>query len=93
MGIYMAESKEILTLEKFHEALHKDINKPIKNFREEWNQAHHRHIKVHTGAHRAAWAKAIVLLGEKKEDATLFTNRAKDLIITSYRHYLRIIKT
>ncbi len=61
----MAESKENLTLEKFHEALHKDIDKPVKDFREEWNQARHRHIKVHTGAHRALWAKAIVLLEKK----------------------------
>ncbi len=61
----MSESKEVLTLEKFHEALHKDIDKPVKNFRKEWNQAHHRHMKVHTGAHRALWAKAIVLLEQK----------------------------
>lgn len=31
----MPESKEALTLEKFHEALHKDIDKPVKDFREE----------------------------------------------------------
>ena len=61
----MAENKETLTLEKFHEALHKDIDKPVKNFREEWNQAHRRHIKVHTGAHKAAWAKATVLFDQK----------------------------
>ncbi|VAX35282.1 hypothetical protein MNBD_UNCLBAC01-819 [hydrothermal vent metagenome] len=61
----MTESKEVLTLEKFHEALHKDIDKPVKDFREEWNQAHRRHIKVHTGAHKAEWAKATVLLNEK----------------------------
>ncbi len=61
----MTKSKEVLTLEKFHEALHKDIDKPVKNFREKWSQAHHRHIKVHTGAHRAAWAKATVLLDKK----------------------------
>jgi len=61
----MAENKETLTLEKFHEALHKDIDKPVKDFREEWNEAHRRHIKVHTGAHKAVWAKATVLLNEK----------------------------
>ena len=65
MEIHMTENKEPLTLEKFHEALHKDIDKPVKDFRKEWNQAHHRHIKVHTGAHRATWAKATVLLDKK----------------------------
>ena len=61
----MSESKEALTLEKFHDALHKDIDKPVKDFRKEWNQAHRRDIKVHTGAHKAEWAKATVLLNEK----------------------------
>jgi len=61
----MTENKEILTLEKFHEALHKDIDKPVKDFRKEWNEAHRRHIKVHTGAHKAEWAKATVLLDKK----------------------------
>ncbi len=61
----MSESKEVLTLEKFHEALHKDINKPVNFFQEKWSQAHQRHIKVHTGAHEAAWAKATVLLDKK----------------------------
>ncbi len=56
MEIHMSESKEALTLEKFHEALHKDIDKPVKDFRKGWNQAHHRHMKVDTGAHRALWA-------------------------------------
>ncbi len=61
----MSENKKVLTLEEFHAALHKDIDKPVKDFRKEWNQAHHRHMKVHTGAHRALWAKAIVLLEQK----------------------------
>jgi len=45
--------------------LHKDIDKPVKDFRKNWNQAHRRHIKVHTGAHKATWAKATVLLDKK----------------------------
>ncbi len=48
-----------------NEALHKDINKSVKDFREEWNQARYRNIKIHTGAHRALWAKATVLLEQK----------------------------
>lgn len=50
----MTKNKKTLTLEQFHEALHKDIDKPVKAFQKEWNQAHRRHIKVHTGAHKAA---------------------------------------
>ncbi|MCF6299174.1 MAG: hypothetical protein L3J01_04770 [Thiomicrorhabdus sp.] len=61
----MTENEETLTLEKFHEALHKDIDKPVKDFREEWNEAHRRHIKVDTGAHKAEWAQATVLLNQK----------------------------
>jgi len=61
----MTKSKEMLTLEQFHAALHKDIDKPVKNFRKEWNQARHRHIKAHTKAHKATWAQATILLAQK----------------------------
>ncbi len=61
----MTENKETLTLEQFHATLHKDIDKPVKNFRKEWNQARHRHIKVHTKAHKAIWAQATILLTQK----------------------------
>jgi len=65
METHMAKSKETLTLEQFHSAQHKDIDKPVKYFREEWSQARHRHIKVHTGAHKAIWAQATILLVQK----------------------------
>jgi len=58
----MAEDNKILTPEKFHEILHKDIDKPVLDYRRKWSLARKRYTKVHTGAHNISWAKAVVLL-------------------------------
>ncbi|NOY72972.1 MAG: hypothetical protein GXP14_11460, partial [Gammaproteobacteria bacterium] len=66
----MTENKETLTLEKFHEALHKDIDKRAKDFRENKNQ----HIK----AHKAKWANATVYLNDKVIDVHVKLNFKKN---------------
>jgi hypothetical protein len=51
----MSNSITKLTLEKFHELLHKDINKPVKDFRGK------RRFSQFRAPDKAAWATTIFL--------------------------------
>ena len=71
------EAKKI-TEDKFHEILHLSIDKPVKNYRKKWSQNRKRRVKVHNGAHRAYWSKAIVLPLKKKITIDVFLNYKKN---------------
>lgn len=58
----MTEKNKILTPEKFHEILHKDINKPALDFRKKWIRTKFREVKPKIGAHKASWARAMISL-------------------------------
>ncbi len=45
----MTENSKVITLDKFHKSLHKDINSsPLSNTKKRWNQSKHRYIKSST---------------------------------------------
>lgn len=95
----MSTNVETITPERFHAILHKDIDKPVEDFRKKWVSAKKRSIKVHTGAHKAQWAQAAVSLSQKVINVKVFLNfkkndiadsdyeRLKTLAIEGIRHY------
>lgn len=80
-----------LTLEQFHETLHKDIDKPAQDFRKKWVPAKKRHIKVHTGAHRVPWADVTIFLKQKLINVQVYLNFKKnDLTDSDYQKLKRL---
>lgn len=67
-----------ITPEQFHEILHKDINKPVQDFRKKWIPAKKRHIKVHTGTHRVPWADVTICLKQKIINVQVYLNFKKN---------------
>ena len=74
----MDKKIEELTEASFHEILHTDIDKPIKNYRKKWAAGRKRKIKVHNGAHRAPWADASVCLSKKQINIDVYLNFKKN---------------
>ncbi|MCP5002384.1 MAG: hypothetical protein GY941_00295 [Planctomycetes bacterium] len=67
-----------LTPEQFHELLHKDINKAVRNFRDKWIPPGRTYIKVHNGAHRASWATATIHTQHKLVNVQVYLNFKKN---------------
>jgi len=74
----MAGNNTILTPEKFHKILHKDIGKPVKDFRERWVPPQNRYSNVHTDAHKALWANAMIFLKPKIIHVQVYINFKKN---------------
>ena len=82
----MNTSNSDISPELFHESLHKDINKPILDYRKKWVQAKKRHVKIHSGAHRADWSEVNINLKNKTIDISVYLNFKKNsLTETDYR--------
>lgn len=82
----MTENKA-LTLEKFHEILHKDINKPTLNFRKKWIHTRFRTIKPHADPHKASWAKATIFSQSKVINVRVNVNfKQNDLSSIDYEN-------
>ena len=79
----MAENTGILTPEKFHETLHKDIDKPVLDYRKKWSPSRKRHIRVHTSAHRASWAEAMIFIKAKVINVQVYLNFKQNSISES----------
>lgn len=87
----MSANIEVLTLEEFHESIHKDIDKPVRDFRKRWVSAQKRYVKVPTGAHKVTWAEAIILLGQKQINIHVYLNFKKnELSDFDYKKLMRL---
>lgn len=74
-----------LTEEQFHETIHKDIDKPVQNFRKKIIHSKYRHIKVHTGAHKVSWADATIFSKQKLINIQVYLNfKQNDLNDSDY---------
>ena len=74
----MDSNTGILTIEKFHELLHKGINKPVKDFRNKWSPVRKKRIKVYSNAHKASWAKATIFAERKTINIRVYLNFKKN---------------
>jgi hypothetical protein len=80
-----------LTAEKFHEALHKDIDKPVYDFRRKWKPVLNSYTKVQTGAHLMPWAEALIFLKQSLINVQVYLNFKKtDLSDAEYEKLKRL---
>ncbi len=70
----MNKNNTELTLDEFHEILHKDIKKPTKDFRGE------KSLRRTRAAHKARWAKSTVYLNQKLIRVKVYLNFKKNNI-------------
>jgi len=87
----MSTNIEILTPKKFHEILHKDIDKPVQDFRRKWVPAQKRHVNVHTDAHKASWAEAMIFLKQKIINIQVYLNFKKNNLTDSDYNKLKLL--
>ena len=87
----MAENNKYLTPEKFHEIIHKDINKPVLDFRKKWIHTRFRAVKAHAAPHKTSWARAMIFLKSRVINVHVGLNFKKnDLSDTDYRKLKRL---
>ena len=60
------------------QALHKDINKPVKDFRKKWVPMVKAYVNVPTGAHKLKWAVSKVFLRQKIINVKVYLNFKKN---------------
>ncbi|MFV2061840.1 MAG: hypothetical protein ACC653_14230 [Gammaproteobacteria bacterium] len=70
----MDKNNTALTLTKFHELLHIDINKPVKDFRGT------RRFRQFRAPHKAAWAQTTIFLEQKLINVRVYLNFKKNSI-------------
>lgn len=76
----MTKNNTTFTPDKFHEILHKDIDKPVQDYRRKWISSRKRYVKQHTGAHKVEWAEATISLESKSINVQVYLNFKKNSI-------------